>query len=229
MLYKVFIIKHNRMKLLITESQLEIIVNHIQETTKQKTILIEGWKDIVLGTAMLMGIELSGLNAEIAKKALTDLETIQKINDTIGSSKLEKVAETLEGGGLKDAMSKIQNNAQKIKEKLAGMNLLVEDWGGKYQSQEISGKTGMGIDLLLEKVCLEADMLELTANPKKRAIGTVIEAALDKGRGIVTTVLIQAGTLRVGDAILAGGYSGKVKALHNERGLKVDHADPSRT
>lgn len=118
MLYKVFIIKHNRMKLLITESQLEIIVNHIQETNKQKTILIEGWKDIVLGTAMLMGIELSGLNSEIAKKALTDLETIKKINDTIGSSKLEKVAETLEGGGLKDAMSKIQNNAQKIKEKL---------------------------------------------------------------------------------------------------------------
>jgi translation initiation factor IF-2 len=128
------------------------------------------------------------------------------------------------------AFSKVDKpgaNADKIREQLSAMNILVEDWGGKYQSQEISGKTGMGIDLLLEKVCLEADMLELTANPKKRAIGTVIEAALDKGRGIVTTVLIQAGTLRVGDAILAGGYSGKVKALHNERGLKVDHAGPS--
>jgi translation initiation factor IF-2 len=128
------------------------------------------------------------------------------------------------------AFSKVDKpgaNADKIREQLSTMNILVEDWGGKYQSQEISGKTGMGIDLLLEKVCLEADMLELTANPKKRAVGTVIEAALDKGRGIVTTVLIQAGTLRVGDAILAGGYSGKVKALHNERGIKVDHAGPS--
>jgi translation initiation factor IF-2 len=128
------------------------------------------------------------------------------------------------------AFSKVDKpgaNADKIREQLSAMNILVEDWGGKYQSQEISGKTGAGIDLLLEKVCLEADMLELTANPSKRAVGTVIEAALDKGRGIVTTVLIQAGTLRVGDAILAGGYSGKVKALHNERGVKLDHAGPS--
>jgi translation initiation factor IF-2 len=128
------------------------------------------------------------------------------------------------------AFSKVDKpgaNADKIREQLSAMNILVEDWGGKYQSQEISGKTGAGIDLLLEKVCLEADMLELTANPNKRAVGTVIEAALDKGRGIVTTVLIQAGTLRVGDAILAGGYSGKVKALHNERGVKLDHAGPS--
>jgi translation initiation factor IF-2 len=128
------------------------------------------------------------------------------------------------------AFSKVDKpgaNADKIREQLSAMNILVEDWGGKYQSQEISGKTGDGIDLLLEKVLLEADMLELTANPNKRAVGTVIEAALDKGRGIVTTVLIQAGTLRVGDAILAGGYSGKVKALHNERGVKLDHAGPS--
>ena len=128
------------------------------------------------------------------------------------------------------AFSKVDkpgSNADKIREQLSTMNILVEDWGGKYQSQEISGKTGLGIDLLLEKVCLEADMLELTANPNKRAVGTVIEAALDKGRGIVTTVLIQSGTLKVGDAILAGGYSGKVKALHNERGVKLDHAGPS--
>lgn len=128
------------------------------------------------------------------------------------------------------AFSKVDKpsaNADKVREQLSTMNILVEDWGGKYQSQEISGKTGMGIDLLLEKVLLEADMLELKANPKRRALGTVIEAALDKGRGIVTTVLIQAGTLRVGDAILAGGYSGKVKALHNERGVKLDFAGPS--
>ena len=128
------------------------------------------------------------------------------------------------------AFSKVDKpgaNADKIREQLATMNILVEDWGGKYQCQEISGKTGMGVDLLLEKVLLEADLLELKANPNKRAVGTVIEAALDKGRGIVTTVLIQAGTLKVGDAILAGGYSGKVKALHNERGIKVDKAGPA--
>lgn len=128
------------------------------------------------------------------------------------------------------AFSKVDKpgaNSDRIREQLSAMNILVEDWGGKYQSQEISGKTGMGVDLLLEKVLLEAELLELKANPNKRATGTVIEAALDKGRGIVTTVLIQAGTLRVGDPILAGSFSGKVKALTNERGQKVDKAGPS--
>ncbi len=118
-------------------------------------------------------------------------------------------------------------NADKIREQLAAMNILVEEWGGKFQSQEISAKTGLNVDKLLEKVLLEAELLELKANPDKRAIGTVIEAALDKGRGIVTTVLVQAGTLRVGDPILAGCYSGRVKALTNERGQRVDHAGPS--
>ncbi|MFM6954529.1 MAG: translation initiation factor IF-2 [Sphingobacteriaceae bacterium] len=128
------------------------------------------------------------------------------------------------------AFSKVDKpgaNADKIREQLSTMNILVEDWGGKFQSQEISGKTGLGIDSLLEKVLLEADLLELKANANKRATGTVIEAALDKGRGIVTTVLIQAGTLRVGDPILAGCFSGRVKALTNERGQKVEQAGPS--
>jgi translation initiation factor IF-2 len=118
-------------------------------------------------------------------------------------------------------------NADKVREQLAAMNILVEEWGGKYQSQEISAKTGMNIDLLLEKVLLEAELLDLKANPNKRAVGTVIEAALDKGRGIVTTILVQGGTLRVGDPILAGCYSGRVKALSNERGQRVDQAGPS--
>ncbi|WP_448702198.1 translation initiation factor IF-2 [Mucilaginibacter sp. AW1-3] len=118
-------------------------------------------------------------------------------------------------------------NADKVREQLSTMNILVEEWGGKYQTQEISAKTGLNIDLLLEKVLLEAELLELKANPKKRAVGTVIEAALDKGRGIVTTILVQAGTLRVGDPILAGCYSGRVKALTNERGQRVDAAGPS--
>ena len=118
-------------------------------------------------------------------------------------------------------------NSDKIREQLSIMNILVEDWGGKFQSQEISGKSGLNVDLLLDKVLLEAELLELTANPNKRATGSVIEATLDKGRGIVTTVLVQAGTLKVGDPILAGSYSGRVKALFNERGQKVDKAGPS--
>jgi len=118
-------------------------------------------------------------------------------------------------------------NADKVREQLSAMNILVEEWGGKYQSQEISAKTGLNVELLLEKVLLEAELLELKANPNKRAVGTVIEAALDKGRGIVTTILVQAGTLKVGDPILAGCYSGRVKALTNERGMRVDKAGPS--
>ncbi|MGV6943395.1 translation initiation factor IF-2 [Sphingobacterium kyonggiense] len=118
-------------------------------------------------------------------------------------------------------------NPDRIREQLSAMNILVEDWGGKYQAQEISAKTGENVDLLLEKVLLEAEMLELKADPKKRAVGSVIEAALDKGRGIVTTVLVQGGTLRIGDPILAGSYSGKVKALTNERGERVKEAGPS--
>jgi translation initiation factor IF-2 len=124
-------------------------------------------------------------------------------------------------------MDKPGANADKVREQLSTMNILVEEWGGKYQSQEISAKTGMGIDLLLEKILLEAELLELKANPNKRAVGTVIESALDKGRGIVTTVLVQAGQLRVGDPILAGCYSGRVKALTNERGMRVAVAGPS--
>ena len=118
-------------------------------------------------------------------------------------------------------------NADKIREQLANMNILVEEWGGKFQTQEISAKKGQNVDVLLEKVLLEAELLDLKANPNKRAVGTVIEAALDKGRGIVTTVLVQSGTLRVGDPILAGCYSGRVKALFNERQQKIQEAGPA--
>ncbi len=118
-------------------------------------------------------------------------------------------------------------NPEKIKEELANMKILVEDWGGKYQSQEISAKSGINIDELLEKVLLEAELLELNANPEKRAIGTVIESSLDKGRGYTTTVLVQTGTLRVGNIVLAGICSGKIKAMYNERGKPIDVAGPS--
>ena len=118
-------------------------------------------------------------------------------------------------------------NPEKIKEKLAGMNLLVEDWGGKYQSHDISAKKGTGVKELLEKVLLEAEVLELTANPDKPATGTVVEAQLDKGRGYVSTILVQAGTLRVGDYMLAGKNHGKIKAMHDERGNIITEAGPS--
>jgi translation initiation factor IF-2 len=118
-------------------------------------------------------------------------------------------------------------NPEKIKEELAHLNILVEDWGGKYQCQEISAKKGTGVDELLEKVVLEADILDLKANPDKLAVGTVIEASLDKGRGYVATVLVQAGTLRVGDFLLCGAYYGKVKAMYDDTGARIEIAGPS--
>ena len=118
-------------------------------------------------------------------------------------------------------------NPDKIKEALAAMNYLVEDWGGKYQSQEISAKSGLNIDVLLDKILLEAEMLDLKANPDKPAIGTVIESSLDKGRGFTATVLVKAGTLRIGDIMLAGSCFGHIKAMYNERGNKVDVVGPA--
>ena len=118
-------------------------------------------------------------------------------------------------------------NPEKIKEQLSGMNILVEDWGGSYQCQHISAKKGEGVFELLEKVLLEAEMLELKANPNKKASGAIIESSLDKGRGYLATILVQNGTLRVGDVMLSGCYTGKVKAMFNERGQKVSEAGPS--
>lgn len=118
-------------------------------------------------------------------------------------------------------------DADRIKHELSGMNFLVESWGGKYQSQDISAKTGLGIDVLLEKIAIEAEILDLKANPKRLATGAVIEAALDKGRGYVAKLLVQNGTLDVGDVIVVGEYSGKIKAMFNERGKKVKSVGPS--
>lgn len=128
------------------------------------------------------------------------------------------------------AINKIDKPAadpEKIKQELASMNILVEDWGGTYQSQEVSAKKGLNIDKLLEKVLLEAEILDLKANPDRKASGSVIEAALDKGRGYVTKILVQNGTLEIGDPIVAGPYSGKIKAMFNEHGKKVKKAGPS--
>jgi translation initiation factor IF-2 len=128
------------------------------------------------------------------------------------------------------ALNKIDKphaNAEKIREELSQMNILVEEWGGKYQSQEVSAKSGIGIDDLLEKVLLEAELLDLHANPNRNAVGTVIEAELDKGRGYVTTVLVQTGTLNVGDIVLAGPHYGRVKAMTDYRGKKKKIAGPA--
>jgi translation initiation factor IF-2 len=118
-------------------------------------------------------------------------------------------------------------NPEKIKEGLANMNILVEDWGGKFQSQGVSAKDGTGISDLLDKVLLEAEMLDLKANPNKNAVGTVVESSLDKGRGYVATILVQAGTLHIGDIMLAGTHYGRIKAMYNERGKAVHEAGPS--
>ena len=118
-------------------------------------------------------------------------------------------------------------NPEKIKEELANMNYLVEDWGGKYQSQEISAKKGIGVEELLEKVLLEADRLGLRANPIQRAVGSIIESSLDKGRGYVSTILVENGTLKMGDIVLAGTHQGRIKAMFNERNQRVEKAGPS--
>ncbi len=128
------------------------------------------------------------------------------------------------------AINKVDKNGanpEKIKEELSKLNILVEDWGGKYQSQEISAKKGTNIKLLLDKVLLEAEMLDLKANPKRRALGTVIESSLDKGRGYIAKLLVQNGTLKVGDILLAGSLYGKVKAMYNERNIAIKEAGPS--
>src|SRR5258706_15943107 len=118
-------------------------------------------------------------------------------------------------------------NSKKIYEQLSQMNILVEEWGGKYQSQEISAKQGLNVDLLLEKILLEADLLDLKANPNREAAGTIIEASLDKGRGYVATVLVQNGTLELGDLMVSGQYFGRLKAMSNERNQRVTEAPPS--
>jgi translation initiation factor IF-2 len=124
-------------------------------------------------------------------------------------------------------VDKSSANPDKIREELSAENILVEEWGGKYQCQEISAKHGKNIEELLEKVMLEADLLELKANPNKNAIGTVLESSLDKGKGYVTNMLVEAGTLRVGDIILAGKHTGRVRAMLNEKGKNLETAPPS--
>jgi translation initiation factor IF-2 len=152
-------------------------------------------------------------------------------DDDVMPQTVEAINHAQAGGvSLVFAINKVDKptaNPEKIKEQLAKMNILVEDWGGNYQSQEISAKQGLNVNLLLDKVLLDAEMLELKANPGRLALGTVLESSLDKGRGYVAKVLVQNGTLKIGDMVLAGAHFGRVKAMYNERNQRVDTAGPS--
>jgi translation initiation factor IF-2 len=163
---------------------------------------------------------------------LTDLAIIViAADDSVMPQTREAIAHAQAAGvPMVFAFNKIDKdgaNADKIREQLAAMNILVEDWGGKFQCQEISAKKGLNVDKLLEKVLLEAEMMDLKANPNRKAKGTVIEATQEKGRGIVCSMLVQTGTLRIGDHVVVGPYYAKVRALFNERGGKIDFAPPS--
>ena len=164
--------------------------------------------------------------------AVTDVAIIiVAADDSVMPQTIEAINHAQAAGvPMVSAINKIDKpnaNPDHIKEQLSQMNYLVESWGGKYQDQEVSAKKGLNLDKLLEKVLLEAEMLDLKANPDKKAQGTVIESTLDKGRGYVSTILVQSGTLHVGDVILSGTYTGRVKAMFNENGKKVESAGPS--
>jgi len=162
-------------------------------------------------------------------------QTIEAINHASAAGvpmvfAINKIDTSAAGVLMGFAIKKIDNpaaNPDKIKEELAQMNYLVEEWGGKYQSQDISAKKGVGVEELLDKVLLEAEMLELKANPNRNATGSIIESSLDKGRGYVATVLVQNGTLRQGDIILAGTHYGKIKAMFNERNPSTERRPPA--
>ncbi|MES2794974.1 MAG: translation initiation factor IF-2 [Bacteroidota bacterium] len=188
------------------------------------------------GGKMITFLDTPGHEAFTAMRArgakVTDVVIIViAADDAVMATTKEAINHALVAGvPIVFAYSKIDKagaNVDRIREQLSAMNLLVEEWGGKYQSQEISSKTGVGIDELLEKVLLEAEILELKANPNKKAIGSVVEAQLDKGRGYLTTVLVQAGTLKVGEMMLAGAHYGRVKAMFDHRGNKLKEVGPS--
>jgi len=189
------------------------------------------------GGKMITFLDTPGHEAFTAMRArgaqVTDIAIIiVAADDNVMPQTVEAINHaTAAGVPIVFAINKIDKpgaNPEKIKEELANMNFLVEAWGGKYQSQDISAKKGEGIDDLMEKVLLEAEMLELKANPDRNASGTIIESSLDKGRGYVATLLVQSGTLRVGDIVLAGQYFGHVKAMFNERNQRIDKVGPAQ-
>jgi len=195
-----------------------------------------GAYSVPVGDQMITFLDTPGHEAFTAMRArgakVTDIViVIVAADDRIMPQTKEAISHAQAAGvPIVFAINKIDKEGAdptRIKQGLSEMNILVEDWGGKFQSQDISAKAGTNIDQLLEKIILEAEMLELKANPEKNAIGTVVEASLDKGRGYVTKLLVQAGTLKIGDALVAGAYAGKVKAMFNDKGKKIKEAGPS--
>ncbi len=195
-----------------------------------------GAYSVKVGEEMITFLDTPGHEAFTAMRArgakVTDIVVvIVAADDKIMPQTKEAISHAQAAGvPIVFAINKIDKDGAdptRIKQGLSEMNILVEDWGGKFQSQEISAKAGTNIDLLLEKIVLEAEMLELKANPDKNAMGTVVEASLDKGRGYVTKLLVQGGTLKIGDALVAGSYAGKIKAMFNDKGKKIKSAGPS--
>ncbi len=195
-----------------------------------------GAYSVKLGERQITFLDTPGHEAFTAMRArgakMTDVAIIiVAADDSVMPQTVEAINHAAAAGvPMVFAINKIDKpsaNPEKIKEQLAGMNYLVEDWGGKFQSQEVSAKAGINLDKLLEKVLLEAEFLNLKANPNRQAAGAVIESTLDKGRGYVATVLVQNGTMRIGDVIVSGIYSGRVKAMFDEHGQKVTEAGPS--
>jgi len=197
---------------------------------------IGAYKVVLENGEKLTFIDTPGHEAFTAMRArgtqVTDVVVIViAVDDDVMPQTKEAISHAQAGGvPMVFALNKIDKpnaNVDNVRQQLANMNILLEEWGGKYQSQEISAKTGQGVTELLEKIVLEAEMLDLKANPNRDAVGTVLEAALDKGRGYVSDIIVQNGTLKVGDYILAGKYHGKVKAMYDERDKKVKTALPS--
>ncbi len=195
-----------------------------------------GAYSVPVGDQMITFLDTPGHEAFTAMRArgakVTDIVVvIVAADDRIMPQTKEAISHAQAAGvPIVFAINKIDKDGAdptRIKQGLSEMNILVEEWGGKYQSQDISAKAGTNIDLLLEKILLEAELLELKANPDKNALGTVVEASLDKGRGYVTKILVQAGTLGIGDPLVAGAYAGKVKAMFNDQGKKIKTAGPS--
>jgi len=195
-----------------------------------------GAYSVPVGEQMITFLDTPGHEAFTAMRArgakLTDIVVvIVAADDKIMPQTKEAISHAQAAGvPIVFAINKIDKDGadpNRIKQGLSEMNILVEEWGGKFQSQDISAKAGTNIDLLLEKIVLEAEMLELKANPEKNSIGTVVEASLDKGRGYVTKLLVQSGTLKIGDVLVAGSYAGKVKAMFNDKGKKIKSAGPS--
>lgn len=225
-------VDHGKTKLLDYIRRTNVIAGEAGGITQH----IGAYEVILDGGKRITFLDTPGHEAFTAMRArgakVTDIAIIViAADDSVMPQTKEAINHALAAGvPIVFAINKVDKHTakpEKIKEQLSHMNILVEDWGGKYQSQEISAITGLNIELLLEKVLLEAEMLDLKANPNRRAYGTVIESSLDKGRGYVAKLLVQNGTLKIGDIVLAGSHSGKVRAMYNERNQRITQANPS--